>query len=236
MARRFVRFRSLVRFLATATLCLCACGSRACEEAYSKQATTQPGLCVELYASKDAGHGIQQPRGLISSPETGGDLIVADRGEDVGKGFAPALRAKNGRLGIEPATHGAVQQPKLTLCFLSLWPSAQDRRAPRRGRERQNRLGRRVGRARGEGRDQPWRGGPRRLPFRVHFGRGVALALLSWGLEGPRPRRARDSEHGPVHGRHGGWPELPDRAHDPHHGLRQPRENLHLCGVPRQRG
>ena len=120
MGRRFVRFRSLVRFLATATLCLCACGSRACEEAYSKQATTQPGLCVELYASKEAGHGIQQPRGLISSPETGGDLIVADRGEDVGKGFAPALRAKNGRLGIEPATHGAVQQPKLTLFFLSL--------------------------------------------------------------------------------------------------------------------
>jgi len=100
--RTILRSRSLVRFLATATLCLCACGSRACEFTYSNQATTQPGLCVELYASKEAGHGIQQPRALISSPETGGDLIVADRGAPVDK---------KGRSGIEPATQGAVQQP-----------------------------------------------------------------------------------------------------------------------------
>mmetsp|Transcript_10603 Transcript_10603/g.26553 ORF Transcript_10603/g.26553 Transcript_10603/m.26553 type:complete len:470 (+) Transcript_10603:79-1488(+) len=66
-------------------LALSACsGQETCETYNDQVATVADGLCVSLFAEKRGG-GLQQPRGLISSPLTGGDLLVADLGEP---GFA----------------------------------------------------------------------------------------------------------------------------------------------------
>ncbi len=76
---------------------LSPCSGEAPCEVYNDQvATAADGLCVSLFAGKSGG-GLQQPRGLLSSPDTGGDLLVADLGEP---GFAQRnFKLKDGENG-----------------------------------------------------------------------------------------------------------------------------------------